>query len=148
VRGERPTRAWWIVVLAGALLTSCSSSAEAFPPAPTVVSVSMTEYRYRFMPPSEAGRIVFDVRNNGRLDHELVLIVLPEGVASIDEQLRSKKRRVVPTVAELAPRRPGQRGTFAVDLTPGRYAMVCFVQDPDGSQHATKGMNADFRIGG
>ncbi len=108
----------------------------------------MTEYRYRFVPPSEAGRIVFDVRNDGRLDHELVLIVLPEGVASIDEQLRSKKRRVVPTVAELAPRRPGQRGTFAVDLTPGRYAMVCFVQDPDGSQHATKGMNADFRIGG
>ncbi len=105
----------------------------------------MDEYLFDYDAPSAPGRVVFDVRNNGRLGHQLVLIHLPEGVPSIDRQLRSKDRKVVATVATLAPRGPGRRGTFAVDLDPGRYATVCFVNDADG-QHAQKGMNAEFRI--
>lgn len=106
----------------------------------------MSEYRFDLKPVSTPGRIVFDVRNTGRLEHELVLISVPDDVPPIDRQLRSEKRLVVPTVARLAPRGPGRRGTFAVDLEPGRYALVCFVKDAAGAQHAQKGMSAEFRI--
>jgi hypothetical protein len=76
----------------------------------------------------------------------MVLIAVGDDIPPIDQQLRSGNRLVVPTVARLSPRGPGRWGTFAVDLPPGRYAMVCFVKDPDGGQHAQKGMSAEFRI--
>lgn len=133
-----------IAAVAALGMSSCGGTGE-YPPPPAVVQVSMDEYRFAYEPPRSPGRIVFDARNDGRVDHQLVLIHLPEGVPSIDRQLRSKDRKVVPTVATLAAREPGRRGTFAVDLDPGRYALVCFVNDPDG-QHAQKGMSAEFRI--
>ena len=140
-------RAWRAAVLTSvAVGLSACREAEEFPPGPHVVAVSMTEYRYRLDAPDAAGRLVFDARNDGRLDHELVLIEVPDGVDDIDRQLRSKERLVVPTIARMAPRDPGRRGTFAVDLGPGRYALICFVQDEDGGQHAQKGMSAEFRL--
>lgn len=145
------TMAWrrgWVAVASAVLALSSCSETNTFPPAPHVVPVSMTEYRYGYEPPSSPGRIVFEARNVGRLDHELVLISVPEDIPPIDQQLRSDKRLVVPTVARLAPRGPGHRGTFAVDLEPGRYALVCFVKDADGAQHDKKGMSAEFTIKG
>ena len=127
---------------------SCGRRDDSYPPPPQIVSVAMTEYRYAYDPPSTAGRIVVDARNRGRLDHELVLVRLPDGVEDIDAQLRSGRRIVVPTIARMAPRPPGRRGTFAVDLDPGRYAFICFVPDADGGQHAQRGMSAQFEVTG
>lgn len=135
-----------LVLAVAAVMSSCQPEVQDFPPAPQVVDVSMTEYEYLFDSPKGPGRIVFEVDNAGRLDHELVLVAVPEGLPPIDEQLRSDERVVVPTVARVAPRASGRRGTFAVDLGPGRYAVVCFVQDGDGDQHAQKGMSAEFTI--
>ena len=58
---------------------------------------------------------------------------LPEDVPSIVDQLRSADRRGVPTFAQLPARSPGSNDTFAVDLTPGRYALVCFLPTPTAS---------------
>lgn len=132
-----------LVAVAGA--AGCGAGGRDFPPGPQVVEVSMTEYRFAFDRPARAGRIVVDARNHGRRDHELVLISVPDGLPPIVRQLRSKRRVVVPTVARMARRGPGRRGTFAVDLTPGRYALVCFVDDGAG-QHAQKGMAAEFTL--
>ena len=132
--------------LALAALPGCERSGDDYPPAPQVVQVSMTEYAFGYDAPGKSGRVVFDARNAGRLDHELVLVGVPDGVESIDEQLRSDKRLVVPTIARMAPRKPGQRGTFAVDLDPGRYAIICFIDDGQGDQHAQKGMSAQFTL--
>lgn len=126
-------------------VTACGGKGDDFPPRPATVRVTMDEYRFGYQPPKTRGRLVFEARNVGRIDHQLVLTYLPPGVPPIDRQLRSENRRVVPTVANLPPRRPGGRGTFAVDLEPGRYALICFVRDPDG-QHAQKGMSSEFRI--
>jgi hypothetical protein len=43
-------------------------------------------------------------------------------------------------------RPPGSTTSVAVDLAPGRYGLVCFLPDPDGQQHAQKGMSSEFRI--
>lgn len=106
----------------------------------------MREYAFAYTPPRRAGRIVFRARNAGTAHHELKLLVLPDDVPPIREQLRSPARRLVPSVATMLTRAPGRKGTFAVELEPGRYALVCFLPDADGVQHAHKGMASEFRL--
>jgi hypothetical protein len=135
------------VLLAGVLLAaSCGRSEAEFPrPVPTV-AVALREYGFDYEAGFRSGRTVVRVRNEGRLEHQLVLIYLPPEIPSLEAQLRSSERQVVPTIVSLQPRAPGRTGTFAVDLDPGRYGFVCFVQDPDGVQHVHKGMSSEFRV--
>lgn len=106
----------------------------------------MTEYRFTHPPEMPPGRMVFRVVNAGAEPHSLVLVGLEEDVPPIDEQLRSPNRRGAATFAQLPSRPPGSRDTFAVDLEPGRYAFICFVQGSDGVSHALKGMSSEFRV--
>lgn len=106
----------------------------------------MKEYAFVYTPPQRAGHIVFEARNDGRLAHDLALVQLPAGTPPIDEQLRSKKRRGVPTIALIPAHQPKTGATFAVELTPGRYAIICFLKDADGVQHDQKGMSSEFRV--
>ena len=138
-------RALLVAVLV--LGSSCRSATEEFPPRPQMVDVSMREYGYVYEPPKASGRIVFNVENTGQVVHEMVLVSVGDEIPPIDKQLRSGERVIVPTVARMAQKAPGSWGALAVDLVPGRYALVCFVKDPDGGQHAQRGMNTEFRIG-
>lgn len=125
---------------------SCQKTVRSLPPGPAKVTVSMSDNRFAYRPPRSTGRVVFEVRNDGRVDHELVLVILPDELPPLEQQLRSESRRVIATLGSLPRRQPGHRGTFAVDLQPGRYGIICFVQDPDGIQHAQKGMSSEFRL--
>ncbi len=128
------------------LAASCGGSDDAFPrPVPTV-DVAMHEYGFDYKADLHSGRTVFQARNTGTLQHQLVLIYLPPEIPSLEAQLRSSERQVVPTIVSLHPRDPGATVTFAVDLDPGRYGFVCFVEDADGVQHVHKGMSSEFRI--
>lgn len=111
-----------------------------------MVDVAMREYRFDYRPPTTAGRTVFRVRNAGHRAHELTLVPLPEDLPPIKTQLGSKKRRSLPPLFFLPPRGPGSSDTFAVDLPPGRYALLCFLVDSDKIAHALKGMNSEFRV--
>lgn len=118
------------------------------PPAPVVV-VTMREFRFDYPPKVPAGRVVFRFVNAGRLIHRPSLLPLAEDLPSLDEQLRGGQRRPVTPFAGILDRGPGQSASFAVDLAPGRrYGIICFVRDADGSSHALKGMNTEFRAGG
>lgn len=107
----------------------------------------MREYGFDHASLVAAGRVVFRVRNAGTLTHELVLVALPEDFPPIDVQLHSGDRQGVDTVAAVHNRPPGTTTTFSSDLSPGRYAFICFVKDPDGVSHALKGMSSEFRVG-
>lgn len=138
-----------VVALIGAL-PGCSSAAggRALPPPPPVVDVRMTEYQYAYVPEVPSGRVVFRARNDGRIDHEVLLLELTEEFPPIDDQLKGDVRRPVNPFAGVR-RRPGQSGAFAVDLVSGRrYALVCFIRDQQGQVHALRGMNSEFRAGG
>ncbi len=141
----RRWQAWPVGVSAVVVAASCGGGA-ALPGPPRAVDVEMREYGFDYKPTFKSGRTVIRAHNGGRLSHEMVLISLGPEVPPIQEQLRSANRQVVPTVANLHPRAPGQGGSIAVDLEPGRYAFVCFVKDPDGAQHAQKGMASEFRV--
>lgn len=113
---------------------------------PWAVGVVMTEYRFQTVAGIGPGRAVFEVRNGGQLDHELSLARLPDDLPPIAEQLKGSVRRPVPTVAYLPRQGPGARGTFAVDLVPGRYALICNLPDADGVQHSSKGMAVELKV--
>lgn len=138
------------VIVLGLLATSCGGQQSRLPPLPHVVDVTMEEYRFKYEMNIPAGRVVFNVVNNGRVAHRLSLLPLDEDVPPIDVQLKGSERRIIEPFAGVPTLEPGERGTFAVDLVPGvRYAMVCFLVDEfDDTSHAIKGMNSEFRTPG
>lgn len=106
----------------------------------------MTEYRFDYDSTVPAGRVIFKVRNTGRVAHSLSLLPLTDDIPPIDEQLRGSRRLGISPFAGVAARRPGASATFAVDLVPGaRYAVVCFLADSDRTLHALRGMASEFR---
>lgn len=118
----------------------------SLPPAPAVVAVRMLDDVFEFDRTVAAGRTVFQVRNDGKKVHRLALLPLADDLPPIREQLTGPVRQAVAPFAGVRNRVPGATGSFAVDLLPGqRYALLCFVRDPDGTSHALKGMAAEFR---
>lgn len=135
------------VAAAAAVLVGCAPGAAApLPPTPPVVEISVEEHTVDYDGDIPAGRVVFRVRNDGTEEHRLALIPLPEGMPPIKEQLAGDERRPVEPLAGIANRAPGERGVFAVDLDAGRYGLVCFATDDDGTTHARKGEATEFTI--
>lgn len=131
------------------LVASCGRQdhrGPALPASPPVIDVVQLEYRFEHTGSIPRGRVVIRAANHGRLAHDLTLARLPPDFPPIDEQLQGSARRVVPTVASLLAHQPGTTGTFATDLSPGRYAFICFVEDADGVRHSVKGMSSEFRV--
>ena len=134
------------VLFGSACAIGAKSSAGALPPSPPTVRVGMAEYSFEFDHDIPAGRVVFDVVNNGTIDHSMTVLKLPEDLPPLLDQLRGDERRGLSALARVPALAPGQHSTFAVDLTPGRYGMICFVTDPDGMSHAVKGQATEFRV--
>ena len=144
-RSARPT-ADSLAVLVAVLAAGCSSrAASPLPPARPRVTVTMHDDRIEHGPVAQ-GQAVFEVRNLGTKRHRLSLVPLPDELPPIDQQLRGSERATVTTHAAVADLVPGGTGTFATQLVTGRYAMVCFNVDEDGSSHALQGMATEFRI--
>lgn len=138
----------WALPTLTLLAASCGGEDKEapLPPPPRVVEVDMREYRFDYTPRIPRGRVVFRAHNRGRRAHEIVLVPVPENFPPIDKQLHSKTRRPVGKLAHLRPLRPGESDAFAVDLVPGRYAMVDFITARDGEINGLKGMNSEFRV--
>lgn len=125
-------------------LSACSKPTKL--PHARVVRVEMTEYKFDYRHPITEGRTVFRAFNEGELEHEMLLAVVPNDIPSIDAQLRGSIRRPLAAVALVPARAPGKHGAFAVDLGPGRYALICFVKDEKGMSHGRMGMNSEFSV--
>ncbi len=134
------------------LLGGCTLAPPAvqyLPPPPAIVDVVQDDHRFSIKPKGEipSGRAVFRVHNRGQLTHDLSLVPLPEDMAPINDQLRSGDRRATPTLVRRPSHPPGGGDIFAVDLRPGRYALLCFETDGTGdTPHALVGMAVEFRV--
>ncbi len=131
------------------LTASCATPAGGapLPGPPSVLDVTMREYRFDHRPSVPRGRIVIRARNAGRDRHDLTLVGLPEGFPPAADLFRGDTPRSFPTIANLHDLRPGGGDAFAVDLASGRYAMLCFVKGRRGVFHAEgKGMVSEFRV--
>ena len=109
--------------------------------------MAMRDYAFDYRAPVSPGRAVFNVANTGTVTHNLLVVPIPDDFPPIDEQLHGDVRRPIYPVAQLYARKPGETGTFAVDLRPNqRYAFICVIAAPDGQPHFLKGMNSEFRV--
>lgn len=127
------------------LLASCTFAGGSTPGSQEV-EVDMRDHAYEFEDSLVPGRVLFRVANRGKVDHDLALVRLPDDVEDLDELLGSESGGMRP-VYTMASRGPGETGVFAVDLSEGRYGMLCFETDPDGTPHYRNGMTAEFEVG-
>lgn len=138
-----------VCVLVLAACETAPRQSAPLPAGPQVVEVEMSEYSFAHNGTIESGRALFRVTNRGRLPHNLSLVPLAEDIPPIDEQLRGGQRRAATPFAGIAALAPNATTTFAADLASGvRYAFICFLEDPDGTSHALRGMSSEFRASG
>jgi len=120
---------------------SASSGATS---APNVVEVHATNYK--FTGPSEipAGMTTFRLVNDGPGFHHLQIIRFDSGKTMADFEKAMQSHGPPPRWMALiggpnAPS-PSREANATLDLTPGNYALVCFVDLPEKMPHAAKGM--------
>ena len=132
------------------LLAACGSGddrpapARAAAPAPRVVTIAAGEWWFRAPAGLAPGRTVLRLRNDGERTHQLALARLAPGV-SLERALETGGSDDTATPLGEVVARPGATGELAAELTPGRYALLCF-ETHRGRIHAELGQTAQFRV--
>ncbi len=106
------------------------------------VEVTMgTPSEYAMTPePTEisAGTVTFEVKNEGTLVHEMVVIKTDKGAANLGTDGEADESGAVDEVADLP---VGESKTLELVLAAGKYALVCNLPG-----HYAGGMYADFTV--
>lgn len=109
------------------------------------VAVSATEYAFEFQDPA-AGPTSFTMSNDGDETHVMVLFKLAAG-SSIDEVLATEGGEGLTEVEFSSDgANPGEEAVLTADLTPGKWAMICYIPDAKGKPHFDLGMVREFTI--
>jgi hypothetical protein len=116
------------------------------------VNIGMKEFEFDFTPSDiPSGKpILFHLKNTGAQAHFMDLAKIPAD-AKIDDLLNYQGDGPPPGVTDIGssnPVAPGKEVDVAFNgkLDAGRYVLLCFMPDTDGTPHAFKGMVADFTI--
>ena len=120
-------------------------------------TVDMADFAYPTMPEMHAGPMVLEVTNSGTEPHEMVVMRL-EGIG-LDELMPMMMEPPAPGETPPGPPpftfvggmqglMPGDRGWVTLDLTPGEYALICFIPSPanEGRPHVALGMVRAFTV--
>lgn len=121
-------------------------------------AVELRGDEYAFVLPEtiEGGWTTFQFANTGRELHEFALAKLGPGktIADVRRYLADPKsqgqpppdwvqiRAGIPTLAA------GEEAALTQQLEPGRYALLCFLDAPDGKSHIEHGMLRTFEVEG
>lgn len=114
----------------------------------TVITGELVDYAFELSETSApAGTIAFDVTNTGEYPHEIVIVGLPEGITVEDvfedESLFEQVEFYGYTLADAGQDAPP---LVLVDMEPGTYTLVCFVDMPEGIPHVMRGMILEFEV--
>lgn len=125
---------------------------DAAAPGATEVPVTLDEYSFGVDPTLSAGLTAFSLDNVGEEEHEMVLFKLVEG-ATVDDALAAERAGEDPEQffagpPEVGVAGPGEQTFVNTELTPGTYAMVCFIPTPEGMPHVTQGMVTSVEVTG
>lgn len=116
------------------------------------LTLTLSEYGFRFSGPLTPGRHVIRVENAGAQAHQAFLFRLDAG-RSLEEFVRWTD------TGEMGPRpghwaggisalSPGLHAYVSADLEPGEYAVICYVgDDADGRPHYLHGMVQQLTVG-
>ena len=119
-------------------------------PAPAAdVEARTSDYKFT-VPALTAGAHTVHYVNDGPKTHEIQLVRLNEGatVESFMASMAPDSKTPPPGVFLGGPGALSSGGDnyWTVTLEPGRYLLLCFVPDPDGTPHAMKGMVQELTI--
>lgn len=110
------------------------------------VDVTATDFEFAFEPPAGAGRTSFVLTNDGEQAHFLGIGKLKgDAPADLQQALQDESQTEQQWGTKIAAG-GGDDEAVTFDLEPGRYALVCFLPDSDGTPHAMKGMVAEFTV--
>ncbi len=131
-------------------LTVVKSAAPAALPKSDVV-MTLKDYGFILSQPLVPGKQVIEVRNAGPQSHEIELVRLAPGKSMQDLMAWIEKPEgpaAGVALGGVSPLAVGGVSSFAVDLAPARYALICFVPDgKDGKAHLAHGMLQEIEVG-
>jgi hypothetical protein len=136
-------------MIKGLTVTPSSGAAATEPVAD--VTVDAVDFAFAPSAPLTAGHHLIKFENKGTQPHELELVKLGEGKTMDDlAKWGATYQGPLPgtSLGGAAPMMPGQVEYIPLDLTPGNYAMLCFVPDPtkNNMPHLAEGMVRQFTI--
>lgn len=131
-----------VIALAGLVASACASS-----PSPTTVQATLKEWSIDLNRSSvPAGKITFQVANQGSVEHELVILrtdITPKALAMNAQEPGTavEDSTEVKDVGEVEAIAPGTSKSGVFDLTPGKYVLIC-----NEASHYEAGMEAAFEV--
>jgi uncharacterized cupredoxin-like copper-binding protein len=113
-------------------------------------TITLSDYAFGIPWTMHAGTSRVTVRDAGAQPHELVIVRLEPGKSPRDVASWVDKMAGPPPghfLGGVSPIAPGQENELVMTLTPGRYALLCFVPDAkDGTPHVAHGMLREVTI--
>jgi len=118
-------------------------------------AVTAKEYSFEGLPKqSEEGPVSLDLKNEGKEPHELILLRINDGVEETFDELLDLPEEESSSKSEffaiVEPVDAGDNDHTIVNLTPGRYGVICtipVVGGKEGAPHFTEGMKGEFEVG-
>ena len=121
-----------------------NAAADSAAAAPNVVTYNATNYKFTGPTEIPAGMTTFRLINDGPGFHHMQIVRLDSGKTMADFEAAFKKKGPPPNwiVMVGGPNAPSpeMEANATLEMTPGNYALVCFVDIPEGMPHAAKGM--------
>lgn len=133
-----------------ALTVTPNATANMVEPKPDVI-VTMSDYKFDFSTPLTAGRHTLLLQTAPGQPHEFTFFQLMPGKTAEDivKYVETGMQGPPPAtpLGGVAGVAAGRRSFYNVDLKPGEYAIVCFLEDvKDGKPHFAHGMIQQIKV--
>jgi hypothetical protein len=136
-----------ITVVAGTPAPSTKVSTKVGAPD---ITVDLADYAFTLSRPLTRGHHVIRVRNTAAQSHEMFVARLAPGKTPQDAMAWLESQKGPPPMIPLGGTvglAHGVTNDIALDLTPGNYALFCFIPDAkDGKPHVAHGMIKPFTV--
>jgi hypothetical protein len=113
------------------------------------VTVELSNYDFGLSHPLTAGSRLIRFENRASQDHEMLFVKLAPGKRAADFLTWVQDPQGPPPVFAMGgvtPFAPGRTVVVRSDLSPGTYALYCFVNAKDGKSHIAHGMMKEIRV--
>jgi hypothetical protein len=114
------------------------------------VTIALTDYAFDVKGNLTAGKHTIKIENMGPQPHEMELIKYNDGktMKDLDAWMNDPKGPPPATaIGGVSATAIGTPSFVNVDLTPGKYVMICFIPDAkDGKPHVAHGMMKEFTV--
>jgi hypothetical protein len=132
------------------LLVGACRPGDGSAPAPPVLTVTASPYHFEAPDTVPAGLTTLRLVTKGPELHQFALIRIGGGKTFAQFMDRLKQAGPPPDWVSMAggvdPPRPGANAEVTMVLEPGTYAIVCFLQTPEGLPHVVKGEYRELTV--